>query len=164
MDSHASVPLIAIGVSTINACLLVLINIGSTTAFQDVVSLVLSCFYASYLIACSLLLYRRCTGAIQSTPQNSTLSDEAGAPLCLTWGSWRVPGVLGVINNSIACAYLVILLFFSFWPASRLVSAGDMNYSIAVTGFVVLFSVLYYAFWARKFYTGPVVEIRSDKR
>ena len=34
-----------------------------------------------------------------------------------------------------------------------------MNYSVLVTGFVVLFSVVYYLLYARKVYKGPLVEI-----
>jgi hypothetical protein len=33
-----------------------------------------------------------------------------------------------------------------------------MNYSVVVTGGLVIFSVIYYFAWARKEYNGPVVE------
>lgn len=77
------------------------------------------------------------------------------------WGPWHVPGLLGISNNLFACAYLVILLFFSFWPGATPTTAATMNYSILVIGFVVCFSMLYYTFWARKFFSGPIVEISS---
>ena len=65
IDARASIWLTSIAISTINSCLLVLINIGSSTDFNDVVLLVISCLYSSYLIACVLLLYRRIIGTIQ---------------------------------------------------------------------------------------------------
>ena len=34
-----------------------------------------------------------------------------------------------------------------------------MNFSVLMTGSVVLFSVVYYWVWARRVYRGPVVEI-----
>ena len=157
VDQRTSIPLISIAVSTVNSCLLVLINIGSSTAFNDVVSLVVNCFYASYLIVCGLLLYRRVTGSIKpiriDDPQLRVEDVE------VTWGPWHVPGILGISNNLFACAYLAILLFFSFWPADTPTTAATMNYSVLVTGFVCCFSILYYVFWARKFFSGPIVEI-----
>ncbi len=34
-----------------------------------------------------------------------------------------------------------------------------MNFSVLMTGTVVLFAVLYYVLWARKEYEGPIVEV-----
>ena len=159
IDARASIPLTSIAISTINSCLLVLINIGSSTAFNDVISLVISCLYSSYLIACVLLLYRRITGTIQ--PMQQDMVQVAGETPQMTWGPWHVHGSLGIANNSFACVYLVILLFFSFWPAATPTTAATMNYSILVTGFVVCFSVLYYLIWAKNFYRGPIVEVNT---
>ena len=139
------------------ACLLGLINIGSTAAFQAIVSLTINCLYASYLIVCGLLLYRRCTGFVHGRTEATTsaLADTVH----LVWGPWRVPGLLGIANNALACLYLTILLFFSFWPAATPVSATTMNYSVLVMGVEVIFSIVYYYVWANKTYDGPVVEI-----
>lgn len=157
VDARASIPLTSIAFSTINSCLLVLINIGSSTAFNDVVSLVISCLYSSYLIACVLLLYRRIIGTIQPMQQDRV--QVAGENPQMTWGPWHVHGALGIANNSFACVFLVILLFFTFWPAATPTTAATMNYSVLVTGFVVCSSVLYYLFWAKNFYRGPIVEV-----
>lgn len=160
VDTRTSIPLISIAISTINSCLLVIINVGSSTAFNDVVSLVISCYYSSYLIVCVLLLYRRITNTIQPLQQDR--SQVSGETQQITWGPWHVHGALGIANNLFACVFLVILLFFSFWPEATPTTAATMNYSVLVTGLVVSFSVLYYLVWARRFYTGPVVEIHSN--
>lgn len=82
------------GLSGVAPCLLVLINIGSTVVFNDVVSLTLVALYSTYFICISLLLYRRVTGAIRRITLESEPSpvinskDLAEAELC--WGPWRV--------------------------------------------------------------------------
>lgn len=38
-------------------------------------------------------------------------------------------------------------------------TAKSMNYTVLVTGAVAGFSVIYYMLWARKIYSGPVIEI-----
>lgn len=161
VDSRASVPIWSIAITTIISCLLALINIGSSTAFNDIVSLSIAGLYSSYLIAASLLLYRRCTGAIQlKSDSGNGLINTPGSRLC--WGPWRIAGVFGIANNAFACLYLTFLLIFSFWPPTTPTTAKTMNYSSLVTGVVVIFSVGYYFAYARKEYKGPVVEVERD--
>ena len=71
---------------------------------------------------------------------------------------WRMREPFGTIVNVFACAYLIIVFFFSFWPPATPVSPDTMNYSCLVLGFVAIMSTLYYVLYARKVYTGPVVE------
>lgn len=59
VDPRTQVPIIAVGVVVTIACLLTLINVGSSTAFNDVISLTITGFYGSYLVPCALLLYHR---------------------------------------------------------------------------------------------------------
>ena len=110
-------------------------------------------------MAASLLLYRRCTNGFKMPEASGlpALANTSGAELI--WGPWRVPGVLGIINNTFACVYLVVIGFFSLWPSSLPVTAASMNYSILVTGTLAIVSVVYYFVWARKVYMGPIVEI-----
>ena len=61
-----------------------------------------------------------------------------------------------------ACAYLILIAFFSYWPAVIPVSAATMKYSSLVLGFVAIASMIYYFIWARKTYRGPIVELRLD--
>ena len=164
VDSRTSVPLWSIAVATLIACLLALINIGSSTAFNDIISLSVAGLYTSYLITSSLLLYRRCTGGIKlpsDFPDPHTDTNTAAARL--VWGPWRIPGVFGIVNNVFACIYLTIILFFSFWPPATPTTAQTMNYSSLVLGAMVIFSVGYYVVYARKSYMGPVVEVESEK-
>ncbi|KAI9647065.1 hypothetical protein NHQ30_005067 [Ciborinia camelliae] len=87
VNRKTHIPLWSIAITTIVSCLLGLINIGSATAFNDVVSLSVSGLYSSYLICAVLLLYRRLTGGLQNPSEDSegpTLANTAGAKLI--WG------------------------------------------------------------------------------
>jgi choline transport protein len=64
LDSRTSLPVRCILFTVTMSALLCLISIGSTTAFNDIVALVTSGYYPSYLMASGLLLHRRLTGAI----------------------------------------------------------------------------------------------------
>jgi choline transport protein len=77
----------------------------------------------------------------------------------IIWGPWRIPGMLGIANNIFACVYLIFVLFFSLWPSYAAVTPQNMNWSILITGVIAIFSALYYFFWAKRTYEGPVIEV-----
>jgi choline transport protein len=77
----------------------------------------------------------------------------------LVWGPWRLPRVLGIINNVFACVFTLVMMFFVLWPPATPVTPATMNYSALVSGFVIIVATVYYFVWARKHYAGPVVEI-----
>ena len=58
-----------------------------------------------------------------------------------------------------ACTYLTVMVFFSFWPIERPVTVENMNYAVLATGAVVIVSLVYYLVWAKRVYTGPVIEV-----
>jgi choline transport protein len=196
VDTRTKVPINSVIVVSSLAALLTLIYIGSSTAFNDVVSLTITGFYGSYLLPCAFLLYHRIRGhvlpygtetnnrGILPTPsrgadQDSTPAADAAAPepdekttgelhpvAGLTelvqgrfvWGPWSVPGLWGTVNNAYACVYMVFVIFWSVWPPATPVSASTMNYSIVVTGGVMLLSGLWYVVRGRRDYQGPLVE------
>lgn len=61
---HNQVPIIAVVVVAVIAGLLQLIYIGSSVAFNDVVSLTITGFYSSYFLPSAMLLYRRVKGQV----------------------------------------------------------------------------------------------------
>lgn len=182
------VPVLAVALVTIIPCLLNLIYIGSPTAFNDVISLSVSGLYASYLLPCSFLLWRRTTGQIKphgsatESPQgpdsatptppppstitplevsNSNTEDNQQLIFeeqMLRWGPWRVPGVLGILNNGFACLFCLWVLFWDFWPPVTPVTAQTMNYSVVVTAVVVIFAVARYLLGGNVDYRGPLVD------
>ncbi|KAH8885390.1 putative amino acid permease [Thozetella sp. PMI_491] len=116
--------------------LLTLVGLGSSVALRNLVSITVSALYASYLIVCVFLLWRRCTGAIRPP------SVKAQPDALLIWGPWRMPEPLGTINNTIACAYISFIMFCAL-----------------VFGVVVIFAVLWYIVRARHNFKGPIREI-----
>ena len=134
------VPVVSIGVTTLVSVLLSLINIGSTTVFNAVVSLSVSGFFGSYIIPFSLLLFKR----IKSPEQLPR------APYSL--GKWGVP------INAFAIGWSVLVLFFSFWPQNIPVTPVNMNWSVLLWGAVNIFAIVFWVAHGRKVYKGPIVE------
>lgn len=135
-----------------------LINIGSAVALNDITSVAVSGLYTSYLIVAVLLLYRRCRGDIAAYDENDeTVINVPGAPL--VWGPFRVPSIWGILVNIYACIYMVIVIFFSFWPPEMNPSLEDMNFSVVGTVGVVILAIAYYLLRARHVYKGPVMEV-----
>ncbi|MCJ1249817.1 hypothetical protein MMC30_007043 [Trapelia coarctata] len=178
VEPRTHVPVIAVAIIATIPALLSLIYIGSSTVFNDVVSLSVSGFYGSYFLPCCLLLWRRVTDQIAEPsdpyphgPQFAPGSAPAEAGdkvlrMRLVWGPWRVPGMLGTINNAFACVYMMFVVFWSFWPPATPVTPQTMNYSVLVTGGVIIFSIVYYYVYGRRQYLGPLVEeeVRSVRR
>jgi choline transport protein len=153
-------PTTAIACTTIFSFLIGLISIKSPTAFNGVISLTLASLYSSYLIACALLLWRRCTGSIVLLSQNdTTIANLPGAAGNLAWGPFRVPGIAGILINVFACIYQIVILIFTFWPTTIPTTAATMNYSSLVFGAVALLSAVYYVGWGNRTYKGPVIEV-----
>ena len=75
VDQRTKVPVIACLVVTAIAALLTLIYIGSSVAFNDVISLTITGFYGSYLLPAILLLYHRVKGNI--LPHNASTNDPS---------------------------------------------------------------------------------------
>lgn len=177
VTERTRIPVVAIIVVTVLAALLALIYIGSPTAFNDVISLTITGFYGSYFVPCALLLYHRLKGNISpykgipaDTEVDVTSSEKPpveqyppaeeiqGFGMRLSWGPWKLPGIIGTINNAYACVYMIFVIFWSVWPPETPVSAKTMNYSVVVTGGVLIFSVVWYYIRGREEYHGPVLE------
>ena len=142
IEPRTALPLPCIGLSTAISFLLALIDIGSSTAFTALTSLVISAFYTTYLISCGVLLHKRLT-----TPEGK-----------MKYGPFSM-GRLGVPITILVMAYSVLGIFFSFWPPTQEVTAGTMNWSVAVFGGAVLFSLSFWGIHGRKVYTGPINEV-----
>lgn len=119
-----------------------LINIGSTVAFNAFTTLLVAGFYSAFLISVSVLLYQRLR-----------------FPSKIQWGPFRL-GRFGVTINVLSMLYSIIGVVFSFFPPTAKPNALSMNWSIAVYGGVMIFSLIFRVFHGRKVYTGPLRETR----
>lgn len=153
-----AVPVLAVGATASIASLLALIPIGSPVAFNDLVSMSVSGLYLSYMVVAALLLYRRCTGGISHASNHEDMVvNTAGAKL--VWGPFHIPGVFGILVNIFAVAYMLIIVFFTFWPTQIEVKVTTMNYSVVGTFGAIILSIVYYLVRAHKVYEGPLVEV-----
>ncbi|CAG8224737.1 unnamed protein product [Penicillium salamii] len=153
------IPIYSILIITIVASLLCLINIGSEVALQDILSIAVSAIYLSYLMVASLLLYRRCKGHIYSHNEGDGAINVPGARL--VWGPFHIPGAIGTIINAYAVVYIIIVIFFSFWPPHISPTVTTMNFSVVGTFGTIILAIGYYLIRARHVYTGPVLETTS---
>ncbi|KAE9362924.1 amino acid transporter [Stipitochalara longipes BDJ] len=142
VHSSTGLPLYSILVSAIIAFLLALINIGSTAAFNAIVSVVVAGYMASYSIPITLILFKRL--------RNDPIKDN------LRWGPWKLGPILGPIVNVVGLIYIIIALFFSFFPSTVTVTPVTMNWSCLLFGATVLFSIVYYMVYGKHVYR-PVV-------
>lgn len=134
------VPVVSICITATTTSLLSLINIGSATVFNAIVSLTVAGLFGSYLIPFSLLLYTRIR-----------------YPESLVPGPWTL-GRWGSLVNGFAVLWGVLIMFFSFWPGNVPVTPMNMNWSCVLWSAVMLFAVVFWYAHGRKVYTGPVIE------
>ncbi|ORY18373.1 putative GABA permease [Clohesyomyces aquaticus] len=161
VDSTTSIPVNAITTTCFISALLLLISLGSTTALSAVISFTINSFYGSYLISAAILLYRRIAGDIRDPATEEGGEEAAGIHRSdvLSWGPWKVKGLLGTAINAYACIWMVFVLFWSSWPTVTPVTAATMNYSVFITIFVAFASGIYYLVWARRTYAGAIPEV-----
>ncbi|KAB8223994.1 amino acid/polyamine transporter I [Aspergillus novoparasiticus] len=136
-----TVPLNALFLSLIIVSLLSLINIGSSVAFNAIMSLGTAALLSSYIISISCVRLRRW--------KNQPLPPAR----------WSM-GKLTPVIDSISILVLIVIFVFSFFPVTRHVTAQSMNWSIVIFSGVTLFAMAYYHAYARKVYRGPVVRVR----
>ncbi|KAF2008017.1 putative GABA transporter [Amniculicola lignicola CBS 123094] len=135
------IPLVSIGITATITCLLSLINIGSATVFNAIVSLTVAGFFGSYLIPFSLFLYTRIYHPSRLTP-----------------GPWSL-GRWGVFVNAFAILWSVLVMFFSFWPTMIPVTPLTMNWSCLLWGATMIFAGIFWVLHGRRVYEGPVIEV-----
>ncbi len=139
------VPVNSVVLSTVISILLSLINIGSTVAFNSLVSLGSGTLMVSYIVCIGCFMWRRSCGSEPIPPAKFSL------------GRWALP------VNIIAICYLSIVFIIAFFPAVPLpaLDAQSMNWSSLIFTVVVVFAMAYYFAWSRHVYQGPVKFVRK---
>lgn len=156
--SHSErLPMNAILLTALVSMSLALINLGSSLALNDILSMAVSSIYLSYLMVAVMLLYRRVRGEISSyNTSDDNIVNVPGAKL--VWGPFHCPGIWGILVNGYAIFYILIVVFFSFWPTKTNPSVDEMNWSVVGVASCVTLSTIYYFTRARSTYAGPVRE------
>lgn len=150
----------AVVCTSIISILLSLLVLASSTAFTNITAISAAGLCASYALSIGFLLWRRLAGKIRHA--SHTEYQYTNTPgFGLSWGPWRMPGILGPVVNFIAICYLTVILFFSFWPAQAAVTPSNMNYCVVVVGSVLVLSVVWYVVRGRRVFKGPIVDASS---
>ena len=137
------IPVRAIILVTVTACLLGLVNIGSATAFNALTSLALIGHYTSYLLPITLLALRR-LGRSE-----------------IPWGPWTL-GRWGMPVNLASIVYSTVLIVFMVFPPYQPVTADNMNYASVIFGSAILASIALWFAYGKKVYWGPVREVIEE--
>ncbi|KAK1811741.1 hypothetical protein LTR12_013876 [Friedmanniomyces endolithicus] len=154
-------PVNAVLLTAIITLVLCLINLGSSDAFNAILSLAAVAQMATYSISISCVLYRRLT-----------------APQLLPTAQWGL-GRWGVPVNATGAAYAWFSFFWAFWPSGTPVTATSMSmsqlgasagsekltmiadYAVVMFGGVMILAMLYFVVKARKTYAGPVTRTEA---
>ncbi|GAB1197727.1 hypothetical protein APSETT444_007030 [Aspergillus pseudonomiae] len=137
-----TVPLNALCVSLVIVSGLACINIGSSVAFNAIMSLGVAALLSSYIISISCVRIRRWRK--QPLPP----------------ARWNM-GRLSPYVDTVSLLVLSIVWTFSFFPLTREVDATTMNWGVVIFVSVIIFSLVYYLIYARKVYKGPVVRVNA---
>ena len=132
-------------VSVSISLLLSLINIGSTVAFNSLVSLGSGTLMISYIVCISCFVSRR-------------FSAEPMLPTKFDLGKFGMP------INIVAICYLALVFIVAFFPAVPipLLTVQSMNWSSLIFVAVLIWSMVYYFVWSRHVYQGPVQTVRKE--
>lgn len=124
--------------------LLGFIYLGSTTAFNAILSMAIIGMYLSYILP---IVYMLLCGRKSLSPAE--------------YGPFKLGKLGGTIINIVAVLWLVLAIVFSTFPNFQPVTPQNMNYSVVVLGGWVGGGAAYYLLRGRKVYTGPVVEVEA---
>jgi choline transport protein len=136
------VPLNALCTSLVIVSLLSLINLGSSVAFNAIMSLGTASLLSSYMASTGCVRWKRWHG-------------EKLPPARWTLGKWSSTVETGALLS------LLIIFVFCFFPLTTDPTAESMNWTVVIFGSVFLLSLLYYMLHARKVYRGPVAKVMT---
>ncbi|KAF2648994.1 amino acid transporter-like protein [Lophiostoma macrostomum CBS 122681] len=145
VNPESRIPVNAIIVTVVINVLLALISVGSTAAFAAFYSVVLAAYYASFILSAGVMLHKRLTTPASEIP----------------WGPFRL-GRFGTPVTVVSLCYTIMAGFFTFWPGSVDVTTVTMNYSSLLFGASILLSMVFWIFYGRKIYVGPVWEFEGQ--
>jgi choline transport protein len=136
------VPVNAIIVSALVACVFHCIYIGSVIAFNIIMSIGTVALLTSYVVSIGTITRKRI----------------CGEPLLQSKFSL---GKLGLPINIASLVFCTTVYVFAFFPPVPNPPAIAMNWAIAAYGGVLLLASIYYILRARHAYLGPVAYIRK---
>ena len=123
-------------------CLIALIPIGSTIAYNNITSLGLGALLSSYIICIGCVTLRRVRKQ-ELLPRRFNL------------------GAFGLPINLLSLAFLLLLFVMIFFPTLPHPTPQSMNWAVLMYGGVMILSLVYFLIEGRKSYDGPVEYVRK---
>lgn len=143
MNNKLHVPVNATILTLICTVLLALLNLGSSAAFNAILSLQLSSLMASYAICIGCITLRKIRDA-DSLPKARWSLGKAGLPI-----------------NIVAFSYATFASFWTFWPSSVPVKVDNFNWAPVIFMGVFIIAMVTYFVKGRKVYQGPVALVKQ---
>jgi choline transport protein len=143
VDSKGTHPVNSILIVWVGACLLPLITLGSTIAFDALTSLQIIALMATYMISMSSILWRRLFSK-QPLPASPWTLGRAALPV-----------------NLIGWLYCIYQIIFLPWPLVIPVTPQNFNWSSVMFAGIVGLAVIYYVVYGHRKYDGPVAYVRA---
>ncbi|KAJ8065439.1 hypothetical protein OCU04_006124 [Sclerotinia nivalis] len=144
MNHSLNVPPNAIYLTSILTTLLCLINLGSSFAFNIIISISLLALLSTYMMSIGCVLLKRIKG--ESLPP----------------ARWSL-GRFGLPINAFAFAYSGFVMVWSCFPSEAPVTVGNANWAPAVWFVVIVIAGLIYVVHGEKHYTPPVVFVEGRR-
>lgn len=136
-----NIPLNSVLITFTITCLLSLINIGSTVAFNAIGSAALVSILSTYFISICVLIQRRFKGPLPAR-------------------RWSL-GRLGIFINVGAIMWLMTVWVFCFFPlvTGEQLTLTTMNWNCVIYGGLIIVGLVYWFIWGHKVYTPPVLHV-----
>ncbi|PLN75542.1 amino acid permease [Aspergillus taichungensis] len=128
-------PLNALGLSSVIVVIFGLIYLGSTSAFNAIISSSVVALDLSYAMPI----------AVNCLRGRKTLPDR----------KWKVPSAVGWVIDIISLSYIALTTVLFLFPPSREVTGSSMNYCVVAFGIILIVSVVQWIVDGRKNFTGP---------
>ncbi|KAL9107470.1 MAG: hypothetical protein Q9227_007667 [Pyrenula ochraceoflavens] len=158
LSTTTALPYHAIYTTSLLSSLLLLINLGSTLAFNITVSLSLLALLSTYSLSIGCVLYRRLSPSLPPLP-------PARWSLDTTFPS-PFPNLIssGTLINALAFAYSCFALVWCCLPGSYPVArAQDANWGPALWVGVVVLASVFYVVHGRRRYRPPVMWVEGRR-
>ncbi|KAK3074931.1 hypothetical protein LTR53_002242 [Teratosphaeriaceae sp. CCFEE 6253] len=144
MNAKWAIPFNAVYATSAGCVVLALIQLGSTLAFNIIVSLSVLGLMSTYLLSIGCVFLKRCKGEP------------------LPHARWSL-GRYGFFINGFALFYSGFLLVFCCFPSYLPVDASTANWAPLVWAAVIVVAYFVYAVYGKKHYTAPVEFVEGRK-
>src|SRR5271155_1072525 len=145
MNHTWQIPFNSVYLTSVGTAVLCLINLGSTLAFNIIVSLSLLGLLSTYMISIGCVLLKRIKG-------------EPLPP-----ARWSL-GRFGLAINGFAFFYSAFVIVFSCFPVALPVTTSTANWAPLVWVAVIILAVVAYQFHGKKHYTAPVIYVEGRRQ